>query len=194
MVEKKNIFIFLGHPDKETKGGLFADAYERGAREAGFEVQRINIGDLHFDPILHKGYKVIQELEPDLLRVQEAIKWAHHVVILYPTWFSTMPALLKGFFDRAWLPGFAFHFNKNGLGWKRLLKGRSARVIVTSDSPAFMLWVLFGDTTNEIKRGILRFAGFSPVRILRIGGIKNASEAKKQRLAEKVYRLGKKGK
>ena len=192
-MEKKKIFILLGHPDKETKSGYFADSYEKGAREAGYEVKRVNIGDLKFDPILHKGYKEIQVLEPDLVMVQDNIKWADHFVIFYPSWWSTMPSLLKGMFDRMWLPGFAFNFNKNGFGWKKHLKGKSALVAVSSDSHPIIARIIMGDSTNEIKRGVLKFAGFSPVRILKIGPLKNASQEVKEKWGRKIYELGKEG-
>lgn len=189
---KKKIFILLGHPDKETKSGYFADSYERGAREAGHEVKRVNIGDLKFDPILHKGYKEIQALEPDLAMVQENIKWADHFAIFYPSWWSTMPALLKGMFDRMWLPGFAFNFNKNGFGWIKRLKGRSALVVVCSDSHPLIARIIMGDSTNEIKRGVLKFAGFSPVNILKVGPLKNITQEKKEKWAKNLFELGRK--
>lgn len=192
-MKKKKILIFLGHPDKETKCGSFADAYEAGAREAGHEVQRVNIGDLQFDPILHKGYKVIQQLEPDLKMAQEKIKWCSHFVLFYPAWWSTMPAILKGFFDRAWLPMFAFHFHKH-LGWDGLLKGRSATVYVTSDSHPLIARFLFGDTTNEIKKCILWFAGFRNISINKIGPLKNISAQKLQKWQESFKKCGRKGK
>ncbi|MDP2593343.1 MAG: NAD(P)H-dependent oxidoreductase [bacterium] len=189
----KKIFILLGHPDTESWNSRFASAYEKGARDAGHEVRRVNLGELDFDPILHNGYKVIQELEPDLKKVQEDIKWADHFVLFYPTWWVAMPALLKGFFDRAWLPGFAFKFRPNGIGWWKLMKGKTARVFVTMDSPYILERVLFGDFTNEIKKGLLGFAGFK-VKIKKLSGMKFKNEAKKERMKKWLAKWGKKGK
>lgn len=188
---KKKIFVLLGHPDKISASGDFAGAYVKGAESSGHEVKRLNIGDLKFDPILHQGYKVIQELEPDLLTVQEYVKWCDHFVIFYPSWWSTMPALLKGMFDRMWLPGFAYHFNKGGTGWHRMLKGKTARVFVTSDSMPLIARIIFGDTTNEIRKGILWFAGFS-VTVKKIGPMKNLTVEKKEKFSKMVESYGKK--
>ncbi len=126
---------------------------------------------MHFDPILHKGYKVIQALEPDLVKVQEDIKWCEHFVIIYPTWWSTMPALLKGMFDRMWLPKFAFQFTHRGMWWSGLLKGRTATVFVSSDTRPIFARFLFGDNVNEIRDGILGFAGIR-AKIKKIGPMK----------------------
>jgi putative NADPH-quinone reductase len=192
-MRKKRIFVLLGHPDSESRGRQLLDAYERAAKEAGHEVRRTNLGELKFDPVLHKGYREIQELEPDLIKIQEDIKWCEHFVILYPNWWITMPALLKGMFDRLWLPGFAFHFyDKHSYRWQKLLTGRTARVFVTMDSPPLWERLLLGDFTNEIKRGILGFAGFK-VHLTKIGPMKNASSARLARFEKIFVRLGQKG-
>ncbi len=167
----KKILILSGHPDCISMCCQFADAYAKGARLAGHEVKRVDLGALKFDPILHQGYKVIQELEPDLKQLQADIRWCDHFVIIYPSWWSTMPALLKGMFDRMWLPGFAYKFFANGLGWTKLLKGRTATVFVTSDSSPLFARFLFGDNVNEIRRGILWFAGFS-TKVVKCGPMK----------------------
>ncbi len=149
------------------------------------------MGDMAFDPILHKGYKVIQALEPDLLQFQEDVKWCDHLVIVYPSWWSTMPALLKGLFDRAWLPGFAYKFLPSGLGWRRLLKGRTGRVFVTSDAHPILARFLFGDNTNEIQDGILWFAGIS-TRMKKVGPMKNISAQRRAKWVSRFVNYGRK--
>lgn len=195
-MEAKKIFILVGHTYADSVAGMFAEAYTEGAKESGHEVRRMNLGDLSFDPILHQGYKAIQELEPDLIAVQENFKWADHIVIMYPNWWSTMPALLKGMFDRMWLPGFAFNFKKDKEGKRtntviRMLKGKSARVIITTGTRPLFLRVLFGDFTNEITRGILGFAGISPIRVSAIGPCEHAPEKRLKAWRKKMHRLGK---
>jgi NAD(P)H dehydrogenase (quinone) len=189
----KKIYILMGNPDKDgTLSSQIADVYEENAKAAGHEVRRANLGDLQFDPILHKGYKVIQPLEPDLLKVQEDMKWADHFVLVYPVWWSSMPALLKGFIDRAWIPGFAFHFHKDGMGWDKMLHGRTARLIILSKSWPVMIMALFGDYTNEISRAILGFSGYK-VSLTEVGMSEKLTEPQKAKWMEKIAKLAKKG-
>ena len=192
---KKKIFIFTGNPDKESLSTILAEAYAKGARSAGHEVRITHIADMKFDPILHRGYKVIQELEPDLVKFQEDVKWCEHFVSLFPIWWSDMPALMKGLVDRVWMPGFAFNFRKGIIpGWHRRLCGRSARVIVTSDTHPAILWVLFGGNINNWVRGVLRFSGFAPVRKTWTSGMRKMSPKQFECLTDKMVRLGRKGK
>ena len=192
-MKKKKIFILLGHPDKDSFNCTLANEYQRGAEETGHEVHRMNITDMNFDPVLHHGYRVVQELEPDLKIFQENVHWCEHFVVLYPSWWSTMPALLKGVFDRAWLPGFAFQFTGE-FTWEKLLKGRTATMIVTSNTMPLLQRIIFGDTTNELKNGILWFAGFSHIVVYKIGYLKHfGSMSRRERIKRKIYRLGKRG-
>ncbi len=197
--KKKKITILLGHPDAvhDTLSKNLALIYESAAKAAGHEVQRFNLYDLKFDPTLREGYRTIQALEPDLLKLQEAIRWCDHFVLIYPTWWSSMPAPLKGLFDRIWLPAFAFRMRKTkqgtpALGWYKLMKGKTARVITLSGQQPIFVWLFFGDYTNEIKRAILWFAGFK-VRAIKLGPSEIAPEWLKNSWRRKVAHFGKLG-
>lgn len=189
----KKIVIILGNPDTESYSGEVARTYHDKALEAGHEVELINIGDLQFDPILHKGYKEIQALEPDLVMVQEKINWADHVVFVYPNWWCTMPAILKGMFDRMWLPGFAFNFDKETHKLIQRLKGKTARVfIVAGTHSPFQTWWKFGDFTNEIAHGILGFSGIK-TRVTVFGPTNRSSDKQREVWLKRVKTLAKKG-
>lgn len=189
----KKILVLLGNPDKDTFSGKLASAYENAAREAGHNVERINIAELQFDPVLHRGYKVIQELEPDLRELQEKINWADHLVFVYPNWWCTMPAILKGLFDRMWLPGFAFNFDKVNKKLIQRLKGKTARVIIVAGTHSpFMTWWKFGDYTNEISHGVLGFAGIK-TKVTAFGPSERVKEAVLDKWTEQVRKLGKRG-
>lgn len=189
----KKILVFLGHPDVTSYSGHLADTYEREAKAAGHEVERINISELKFDPILHLGYKQIQKLEPDLVMVQEKINWADHIVFIYPNWWVTMPAIMKGMFDRMWLPGFAFNFDKTTKKLIQRLKGKTARVIIVcgTHSP-FKTWWQFGDYTNEIAHGILGFSGIR-ASVTPLGPSERVPQATLDSWATKIGDLGKRG-
>ena len=192
MQNPKNIVVLCGHPDADSFSGTVADHYQAGAEDTGHVVSRVNIGDLHFDPILHKGYKEIQALEPDLIELQNKFRAADHIVIIYPNWWCTMPAILKGLFDRFWLPGFAFNFNKETKKIEKHLKGKTGRVIILSGSHSpFMTWWQFGDYTNEIQYGILEFAGIR-TEVSSFGPCEKVDDTVRVKWLKEVEDLGKK--
>lgn len=185
------ILIINGHPfDKSFNRGL-AEAYEKGAKESGAEVQVIHVSELNFNPILEFGYRKVLELEPDLIDAQKKILWAEHIVIIHPLWWGSMPALLKGFIDRVFLPGFAFKYRANSVWWDKLLKGRTARIICTSDQPYYYnRWVYGRPGINQLKKMILEFCGIKPVKVTWIAPIRNSTEEFRKKWIEKIYRLG----
>ena len=184
------IFILMGHPDDgpEPLSRQVADAYEASARAAGHEVRRMNLPELAFDPTLHKGYRAIQELEPDLVAVQENLTWCEHFVLSYPNWWGSMPGPLKGMWDRMFLPRFAFRMWKSRWGWDALLKGRSARVFIMCGNPPILDRIAFGNYKAAIGWSILRFAGFK-TRITSFGPSEKASDRKKARWLRYAARL-----
>lgn len=196
-MKSRKIFLLLGHPDKSGFSGAVADAYEAGAKEGGHTIERLNLGDMQFDPILHKGYRAMQTLEPDLVKFQQLVKDSDHFVIVYPVWWVGMPALLKGLFDRAWLPGSAFRYmrmpsGKRSIFWHRMYRGKSSRIFMSSGTQPLLVRFLPGNVNAQLKWGILWFAGYS-VRTRWFGPSENIPDARKARWLAEVKELGRRG-
>ncbi len=181
------IYLLLGHPETRSFDGAIADAYEAAARAAGHEVRRQNVGELQFDPTLHHGYHEVQELEPDLVAAQQNILWCEHWVLVYPIWWGSVPAPLKGFFDRALTPGFAFHYHDDGPMWDALLKGRSGQIFTTSDGPN--IWTLVAYRNSDlgmVKSATLGFCGIHPIRVKRFDRVRDRSAEERAGFLERV--------
>lgn len=189
----KKILIIQGHPDDQSFNHALHQVYKEGALSTGAQVREILVGQLEFNPNLKFGYRQRIELEPCLLDAQEKIMWAEHIVIFYPVWWGSFPAVLKGFFDRVLLPGFAFKKRENSLWWDKLLVGRSARVIATLDQPSwYYRWFNGAPTDKAIRRMILNFCGIKPVNITNIGPLRLSSEKFREAWITKVKEFGKK--
>jgi len=189
----KKILVILGHPSRDSFCHALAEAYAQTAAGAGAEVRTLFLGEHHFDPILHEGYRVIQPLEPDLEQARADIRWAQHLVFVYPSWWGGLPALLKGFIDRVFLPGFGFQFHEGSLLPEKLLKGRSARLIVTMDTPPFIYrWFLSAPGHNQMKKCVLGFCGVSPTRITNLSPMKTTTDTQRAEYLERVRALARK--
>ncbi len=183
-----DILIIDGHPRAGSLCDGLASAYVEAA-SAKVVVERLNLRDLAFDPILHEGYATPQLLEPDLERAQAAILAARHLVFVYPSWWGTYPALLKGFLDRTLLPGFAFKFQPGKSTWDKLLAGRSARLVVTMDWPVWGYWLLQGAPGRRaMSRATLGFCGVKPVRLTELSPVRGSDDAARAGFVARVRR------
>lgn len=188
----KKILVILGHPDDDSFCGSIAQAYVDGAMESGTEIRALKLGELKFDPVLWNGYNKIQALEPDLVKAQELIRWSEHIVLVYPNWWGSMPALMKGFFDRVFLPGFAFKYGEGTSLPEKLLTGRTAHLLVCMDTPAwYYRWVFHRPGHNQMKRTILEFCGIKVRKISEFAPIKGSSQVQRAEWIAAVRQLGK---
>ncbi|MDO9234819.1 MAG: NAD(P)H-dependent oxidoreductase [Aquabacterium sp.] len=156
----RHVLIILGHPAADSFGGAIAQSYLKGAQEAGHQAKLLTLNQLQFDPVMHQGYKGSQTLEPSLQAAQADLQWAQEIVFIFPLWWGGMPALLKGFLDRTLLPGFAFKYEPKGKGLTPMLTGRTARLIITMDTPRWIdRWLYGSPVVRQFKYPILRFCG-----------------------------------
>jgi len=189
----KKILIIQGHPDKESFNFGIGNAYKKGALQSGAEVKEINIRELTFNPNLAFGYRKRTELEPDLLEAQEKIKWANHIVFVFPVWWGSMPAMLKGFIDRTFLPGFAFKKRAGSIWWDKFLTGKTARIISTLDQPAWYYKFAYGSPSNNaMKKLTMHFVGVRKVKVTTIGPIRLSKNSYRENWLKKIEGLGEK--
>ncbi|MDR6196410.1 NAD(P)H-dependent oxidoreductase [Siphonobacter sp. SORGH_AS_0500] len=187
----KKILIINGHPDRESYNYALSEAYRTAAIRAGAELTQINIADLQFDPNLRFGYRKRMELEPDLVEALQKIKEAEHIVWFFPMWWYSYPAVMKGFVDRLFLPGIVMKFIEGKPFPEKLLKGRTARIVITADTPSWYDRFFMGrPAINQFKKGTLEFCGIHPVSVTYIAPIKASSERFREKWLAKVSALG----
>jgi putative NADPH-quinone reductase len=189
----RRIALIDGHPDPDRTRFLhaLADAYEAGALGAGHAVRRITVADLDL-PLLRTAadFRTGQPL-PVVRACQRTLAWAQHWVILYPLWLGSMPALLKGFFEQVGRPGFAFGAARGRGLPRKLLAGRSARVIVTMGMPGFFYrWYYRAHSLKSLERNILAFVGIAPVRATIVGMVDDVSPATRAKWLARLRKLG----
>ncbi|WP_296312059.1 NAD(P)H-dependent oxidoreductase [Winogradskyella sp. UBA3174] len=189
----KQVLIINGHPDKQSYNYALSEAYLKGASKTDAILTQINIADLDFNPNLEFGYRKRTQLEPDLLEAIEKIKKADHIVWVFPMWWYGYPALMKGFIDRTFLPGITFQPIEGKALPKKLLKGKTARIIITADTPKWYDSLFMkSPAINQFKKGTLKFCGISPVKVTYISPIKVSNIDYKENWLEKITLLGEK--
>jgi len=190
-MEQKRILIINGHPDKESFNFGLSDAYQKGAKNSNAEVRVINIRALEFNPNLEFGYRKRTELELDLIKAQESIKWANHLVWIYPVWWGSIPAIMKGFIDRVFLPGFAFKKREGSIWWDKFLTGKTARIICTLDQPPWYYKLAFSSPSHKaMKKLTMQFVGVKKVKITTIGPIRLSTDEFREKWLKKIEKLG----
>lgn len=188
----KMIAIINGHPDgsPERFCHALAQAYGDGARSAGHTVHHLDVAKMDF-PILRTAEDQRNGTPVEsIIAAQNAIKDCDHLVIIYPLWLGTFPALLKAFFEQLFRPGFAYDDKAGGMP-KKLLKGRSVRIVITMGMPALAYrWFFFAHSLRSLKRGVLKFCGLGPIRDTMFGMVEGVSDKKRKKWLDKMTIMG----
>jgi putative NADPH-quinone reductase len=132
----RRVTIIQGHPD--PAGGhlcnALADAYADGAAAKGHAVSRIEVAKLDFPMLRSQAEFEKGSLPLSLAEARDAVLDADHIVIVFPLWLGTMPAVVKAFLEQVMRPGIAFAYQSKGFP-KKFLTGRTARLVVTMGMP-----------------------------------------------------------
>ena len=163
-----HVLAVLCHPRRDSFSGAVVDRFAAGARETGHTVE---IADLHaegFDPVFRPEDFAQFEggtMPPDVLAEQARVDRCDALCFVFPIWWFGMPAMFKGWLDRVWSNGWAYHWQHDPEG--SLLKARPCTFLCpTGASPAMMANGGYGeDLDNLWRRGVLGYCGVDPIRI-----------------------------
>ncbi len=190
-MKNKKTLIINGHPNQDSLCTSLAKSYEEGAKSKNHSIKTIHLSELQFSPILSYGYQQRTELESDLLYAWDEIIKADHIVWVYPNWWGTYPALLKGFIDRVFLPGFAFTPQENSALWTKNLKGKTSHMMITMDSPGWYYNLILGAAGHKtFKNSILKFCGIKNKKISNFRTVKGSSKDKRKQWIKQAYEMG----
>lgn len=165
--------VIDGHP----RAGSLTAALARAYADAHPDARLLALRDLEFDPVLRCASPGEQPLEPDLVAAAELLRTADHVVVATPVWWSSTPALLRGFLDRVLQAGWAYTYRDHRpVG---LLSGRTGRLLVTADSPGWYLRLLGSPTVRQLRTGTLRFVGLSSVEVTRFNAVRTSDATRR---------------
>ncbi len=167
------------------------DAYRQGAEQAKHDVRVVRLADLTFPLLRSQGEYEQGEPVEAVRQCQHLMQWATHVVIFYPLWLGSMPAMLKALLEQMLRPGFAFSTRQLGRWPVKFLSGKTARIVVTMGMPALIYrWYFRAHSLRSLQRNILKFVGFRRVRSTIIGGAGNMTSARRQEWLNDVRSLG----
>ena len=177
----KKVLIINGNPKPDSFCRSLALQYLAGAQQEGHQVRVMHIED----------FPLAGPDEHSIDRAQAAVAWADHIVMVYPNWWGTLPAALKAWLDTVLVSDFAFRIDKQAGSLEALLKGKTARLLITMDTPRWVYRLLFSNGgVNIMRRAVLGFCGIRPVRVLKMGPLYKSDGAQRTRWLEQVRMLG----
>lgn len=187
-------YWFSAEIPKRYFSNRLAEEYANAAREK-YDVRLHMLHEMDFNPDLVAGYDGEQKLEASLDGFQDSISWADHLVIVTPIWWGAVPAKLKGLIDRTFLPGFAFRYENGKSTPRKLLNGKTSRIIMTMDTPPWYYRFIQGSPAlKQLKTTTLEFCGFTSVKSNMWGPINSSNKITRANWVKKVAVLGKSAK
>jgi putative NADPH-quinone reductase len=157
------ILVVFCHPIRESFAGALLDRCVAELGRAGHELVVKDLYREGFDPVLsaeeRAAYEDIANNRGPVAAEVAALEGAHGLLLIYPTWWYGMPAMLKGWFDRVWLPGVAFGLDeRRGITAHGLSGIERLMVVTTHGAPRWFIRFWMGDPGRKV---VLR--GFRPL-------------------------------
>ncbi len=183
------ILIIYTYPHHESLNGDILNTVIKNINHS-HQTRVIDLYKEKFDPVLyfdkiHKRRHLQYDQETKAYR--EAISWSDHIIFIFPIWWSGMPAILKGFIDRVLVQNFAYSYSTKKILPNKLLKGKSASIIVTHDTPKLMVKFVQQDYGKVLKTQVLEsMCGIKVRQYLISPNIRSSNLTQRQKFLKKI--------
>lgn len=185
----KQVLILNGDIEKTVSTDFLINAYKKGADAAGATVRELAIIDLIFNSNKLFNNRQIAELEPDLQKALSAIRQANHIVLFCPVYVDHIPAKIKGFFDRLFMPDQVF--TTSAQGFNNNFSGKSGRIVSILDEATFRDWKANKKPTYlSIKKTVFEKCRITPVLTNTIGQLHSLENHYSQKWVTKMEKFG----
>lgn len=192
----RRILVVIGHPIANTLNHELARRYAAAAEAAGGEVR---VRDLAEDPsnsptsteLLRARPGEYGHLEASVAEDIADLHWAEHLVIFFPQWWGTYPAVLTNWIDRTFLAGDAFRYGSSAANWDKLLTSRTARIVTTHDTPGFYNLLAYRDAAVvALRTATLAYCGIKTVGVTHFSPVKTSTDQTRRKWLATTAALG----
>ena len=192
MGDLMRVLVIFAHPLGDSYAATLRDTVVAALEAGAHSVDLCDLYQEDFDPILSaqewRDYENTSENTRAVSRHVERLRHAEGIVFVFPSWWYGMPAILKGYFDRVWLPGVAFEFGPQAIR-PLLMSIRMFGVVTTTGAPEWFTRIYMGNPSRKVlMRGLARLvvAPRAERFWLALYGMENATDAKRTEFIEQV--------
>jgi len=192
MGDLMRVLVIFAHPLGDSYAATLRDTVVAALEAGGHTVDLCDLYQEDFDPTLSaqewRDYENTSENTRAVSRQVERLRQAEGIIFVFPSWWYGMPAILKGYFDRVWLPGVAFEFGPQAIR-PLLMSIRMFGVVTTTGAPEWFTRIYMGNPSRKVlMRGLARLvvAPRAERFWLALYGMENATDAKRTEFIEQV--------
>lgn len=183
--------IVYNHPREGSFCSAIRDAVENGLKTGNHEYKVIDLDRDGFDPVMREkdlkafvtagriGEDGLEEVDPLVLRYMKMMRWAEQIVMIFPIWWMTTPAMTKGFIDKVIFPGIVYKM-EGGKLVSKLSSLKQVTIITTMNTPSEVYHDIFGNSLEgSLIKGTFNQIGIHDIRWISLNMVKQAGDEKR---------------
>jgi putative NADPH-quinone reductase len=185
--------IIYAHPWDGSYNHALLKAVERGLEQGGIQFETLDLNKVGFNPVLSQQdlamYSKGGASDSRVGEYQAKIRQVDYLFVIFPVWWGAMPAILKGFFDKVLLKGWAYESSSMGMLKPLIHNIRQAVVISTMNAPSIYYNVFMGQQIKHgLINGMLKTCGLNRVKWFELARVAHVSQARREKWLAQVER------